>query len=62
LEERALYNSSQVFKEIALSSSASSKIKKAKPAAAGERKHQNTNAEAGHMIRTTTKKDCKVKD
>ena len=37
------------------------KIKQAKPAAAGERKHQNTNAEAGHMIRTTTKKNCKVK-
>jgi hypothetical protein len=38
------------------------KIEQAKPAAAGERKHQNTNAEAGHRIRTNTKKDCKVKD
>jgi len=38
------------------------KIKQAKPAAASERKHRNTNADAGHMIRTNTKKDCKVED
>lgn len=38
------------------------RIEQAKPAAAGERKHRNTNAEAGHIIRTNTKKDCKVND
>jgi len=37
------------------------KIKQAKPAAAGERWHQNTNAEAGHITRTRTKKNRKVK-
>ena len=37
------------------------KITQAKPAAAGENDHQNTNAEAGHTTRTNTKKDCRSK-
>ena len=36
-------------------------IKQAKPAAAGERKHQNTNAKAGHMIRTNTRRTVRSK-
>ena len=38
------------------------RIQQAKPAAAGERKHRNTNVEAGHRVQTNTKKDCKVND